>query len=170
MHRPAPTANDAVVAADRFAKRGDFGPMTRRIVRFLALLSLFWPAVAMSGELTPTGAALGAVAVDPASVTVERATALSGDVPLATYVTAHTGTGKAMQRTNLGYWIPWDGRIASLVDNGFPAASDTIVFKVVKDEDMRAETFPIRVTLGYRTAGALKFGVFELRSQPTGAR
>lgn len=144
--------------------------MTKVSIRIAAAAALIWSGSALAGDLGEHGAILDDVTVDAASVTVERGVALDGDVPSSTHVTAHTGSGAALQRTNLGYWIPWDGRLSSLVDNGFVASDDRIDFKVMKDEDMRGETFPIRVTIGYRVGDAFKFGVFEIRAAGAGGQ
>lgn len=125
-------------------------------------------ALAMGGafaqdRLTEIGARLSAVGVDKTRVTVSRTVAPGADVVTGTYVTAHTASGRALRRNHLGFWMPWDGRLTSMADNRFPVADGLIKFKILKDEDMSAELFPVRITLAYRTQAALKFGVFELR-------
>ena len=37
-----------------------------------------------------------------------------------------------------------------------------LIVKVLKEENMSTEMFPIRITVGYETSSRLKFGVFEL--------
>ncbi|MBO6562060.1 MAG: hypothetical protein JJ959_16065 [Nisaea sp.] len=112
--------------------------------------------------LSEDGARLAQVNVDSASVSVEIEVSLGGDQPTANYVSARTGDGDVLQRTNLGYWIPWDGRLDSLVDNHSPVAGNVMKVKVFRGEDLRGELFPIRVTIAYETASSFKFGVVEL--------
>jgi hypothetical protein len=119
-------------------------------------------------RLTEIGARLRAVDVDKSEVTVSRNVVLGADTVTATYVTAHTASGKALQRTHLGFWVPWDGKLTSMSDNHFSAAAGLITYKILKDEDMSAELFPVRITLAYRTRAAFKFGVFELRESASG--
>ncbi|MBT3398686.1 MAG: hypothetical protein HN420_01710 [Rhodospirillaceae bacterium] len=129
------------------------------------LVFLFLATQARAEEtLSPTGSKLAAVTVNPVLVTCTVSVALGADTPTTTHVTAHTASGKALQRSNLGYWVPWDGNLMSLIDNHFTATGGTLVFKVVKDENMSDELFPIRVMVAYRTAVAFKYGVFELRT------
>jgi hypothetical protein len=145
---------------------------TRLFSFFAALtlaLSLMVGAASARDRLTDIGARLSAVGVDPARVTVSRTIVLGGDGVAGTFVTAHTASGKALQRNHLGFWVPWDGRLASLTDNRFSIAGDQVTFKILKDEDMSAELFPIRITVAYRTPTALKFGIFELRGNGSGA-
>ena len=67
--------------------------------------------------------------------------------------------------------MPWDGRLNNMADNRFAVSGSHVLFKILKDEDMSAELFPIRITISYRTASALKFGVCELRAAvPGGGR
>ena len=137
----------------------------------VAILGLaWWVGDAVAGDrLTEIGARLSAVDVDTTRVTAAREIDLGGDVVTATFITAHTASGKALQRNHLGFWIPWNGQLSSLVNNHFPADDGRVGFKILKDEDMSAELFPVRITLAYRTAGAFKFGVFELRDSVQGA-
>lgn len=144
--------------------------MSKSVIWGLAFALAVWSGPALAGDLTEKGARLDPIGVDPASVTVERSVALTGDAPVSTHVTALTGAGKRLQRTNEGYWIPWTGRLDELVDNGFASSGDRLRFKVLKDEDMRGELFPVRVMIGYKTADSFKFGIFELRDGGTGAK
>jgi hypothetical protein len=101
------------------------------------------------------------VVVEATTANVSRTVALNGDAPSATYVMAHMPDGRVLQRTNLGYWEPWDGKLDSLVDNGFRAAGGDLTFKILK-EDISGRFFPITVTLAYRVGDAVKFGVFQI--------
>jgi hypothetical protein len=117
-------------------------------------------AAAIEG-LSVDGAALESVKLAPATANVSRTVALNGDAPTAAYVTAHMPDGRALQRTNLGYWQPWDGKLDSLVDNGFRAAAGSLTFKILK-EDISGRFFPITVTLAYRAGDRVKYGVFQI--------
>ncbi|WP_193187943.1 hypothetical protein [Nisaea sediminum] len=112
--------------------------------------------------LSEEGVRLAQMEVDSANVSVEIEVALGADQPTANYVSARTGDGDVLQRTNLGYWIPWDGRLGSLVDNHSPVAGNVMKVKVFRGEDLRGELFPVRVTIAYETASSFKFGVVEL--------
>lgn len=128
----------------------------------------FAAAAAAAEKLSAAGVALADITVNPAAVAatgVTRTVDLSGDTPTATFVTAHLPDGKHLQRSNLGYWLPWDGQVDSLIDNRLPLNGDgTVTFKVVK-EDLSDKMFPIAVTLAYATGGQVKFGVFQILPQ-----
>ena len=102
--------------------------------------------------------------IDPKSADVSRTIDLNGDQPTATYVMAHGADGTRLMRNNLGYWEPWDGDLNQLIDNRFAAAGGNLKFKIV-DQDMSDRLSPIRVVIAYRTADALKFGVFQVSPQ-----
>ncbi len=134
-----------------------------------AVFTLSFAAGAAAAEkLTVAGAALADVTVNPATVAttgISRTIELSGDAPAATFVTAHLPDGKHLQRSNLGYWLPWDGDVDSLIDNRLPLNGDgTVTFKVVK-EDLSDKMFPIAVTLAYTVGEQVKFGVFQILPQ-----
>lgn len=112
--------------------------------------------------LSAEGAAFSSIKVTPVSVTLELQVDLQGDTPIATHVSAHPAGGGALMRTNLGYWVPWDGSLASLSDTHAPIANGIARFKLFNQEDMSSELFPIRITLSYRTESSFKFGVVEL--------
>ena len=133
----------------------------KRLLAAVGAVVVAWAGAAAAESLTIAGAALESVAVAPASANISRTIALNGDVPTATYVTAHMPDGRALQRTNLGYWQPWDGKLDSLVDNGFRAAGGDLTFKILK-EDISGRFFPITVTLAYRVGEQVKFGVFQI--------
>lgn len=134
----------------------------KRIGACIGAIVVAWTTGAAAVDsLTVEGARLDNVALSPAAANVARTVALNGDAPSATYVMAHSADGKSLQRTNLGYWHPWDGVATSLVDNGFRPAGDTLTFKILK-EDISARFFPIRVTIAYRVGEQIKFGVFQI--------
>jgi hypothetical protein len=128
----------------------------------LGLVLVMGEALAQD-RLTQVGARLSMINIEASRVTVSRQVVVGDDAVTGTYVTAHTASGKALQRNHLGFWVPWDGRLATLADNHFSIVGGSIVFKILKDEDMSGELFPVRVMLAYRTQSALKFGVFDLR-------
>lgn len=129
---------------------------------FLILAVACGGAFADPVTLSEGGTRLAQMKVDSADVSVEIEVALGTDRPTANYVSARTGDGDVLQRTNLGYWIPWDGRLGSLVDNHSPIAGNVMKVKVFRGEDLGGELFPIRVTIAYETASSFKFGVVEL--------
>jgi hypothetical protein len=133
----------------------------KRLVAGVGAVVVAWVSGAAAESLTVAGAALESVAVAPAAANLTRTVALNGDAPTATYVMAHMPDGRTLQRTNLGYWQPWDGKLDSLVDNGFRPAAGDLTFKILK-EDISGRFFPITVTLAYRTGEAVKFGVFQI--------
>lgn len=134
----------------------------KRLVAGVGAIVAAWATGAAAVEsLTISGTALESVEVAPASANVSRTVALNGDAPTASYVMAHMPDGRTLQRTNLGYWQPWDGKLDSLLDNGFRAAGGNLTFKVLK-EDISGRFFPITVTLAYRTGEQVKFGVFQI--------
>ena len=77
-------------------------------------------------------------------------------------MSAHTASGSRFQRTNLGYWIPWNGRLEELINNHSAIQNQHFIVKVFKDQNMSQELFPIRLTISYRTPTTFKFGVLEL--------
>ena len=140
-----------------------------RQVLLAAVFALSCTAGAAATEkLSTAGAALADVAVNPVVVAtsgITRTIHLSGDTPTATFVTAHLPDGKHLQRSNLGYWLPWDGDVDKLIDNRLPLNGDgTVTFKVVK-EDLSDKMFPIAVTLAYTVGEQVKFGVFQILPQ-----
>lgn len=114
-------------------------------------------------KLTLTGARLSHVVLPSSGADLRRAVDLGGDVPTATYVSARTRGGALMVRTRGGYWLPWSGHAEDLADNGFAAAGGMLEFKVLK-ESLPEAALPITVTIGYRTAAGVKFGMFEIRA------
>ncbi len=134
----------------------------KRLGLGIGAIVVAWTTGAAAIEsLSIAGAALESVKLTPAGANVSRTVALNGDAPVATYVTAHMPDGRALQRTNLGYWQPWDGKLDSLVDNGFRAAAGNLTFKILK-EDISGRFFPITVTVAYRAGDQVKFGVFQI--------
>ena len=118
-------------------------------------------AAAHAETLSEAGSRLADVTIDPKAADITRSVTLGGDQPAATYVMAHGADGTRLMRNNLGYWEPWDGDLNKLVDNRFAASGGNLTFKVV-DQDISDRLFPIRIVIAYRTADALKFGVFQV--------
>jgi hypothetical protein len=112
---------------------------------------------------------LAPVYADPSNLDLNYTVDVGGDTPLATHVMARTAAGSYLQRDRNGYWVPWIGGLEALLDNGFQARDGKLTFKLVR-EDLSAEWLPIAITVAYRTAMALKLGVFELRGQSAGAQ
>lgn len=134
-----------------------------RLARAAALaLLLTAPAAAAAEQLSASGTKLEDVGVNLAApVSLTRTISLNGDSPSAFYVTAHMPDGRALQRNNLGYWVPWDGRPQSLIDNRFRVSDGQVTYKILR-QDIADLFFPVTVTLAYRADGTVKFGVFNL--------
>lgn len=131
-----------------------------RAIALAVLLAL--PGPVLAAELSTTGTKLDDVAVDiTQEIDLSRTIALNGDSPSAYYVTAHMPDGRALQRNNLGYWLPWDGRPQSLIDNRFTASNGKVTYKILRQE-IGDLFFPVTITLAYRVDGRVKFGVFNI--------
>lgn len=125
------------------------------------LLTATGPAFA-ADKLSATGARLDPEKVtDLTKVTITRTVELGGDLPTATYVIARGLTNQLLQRTNDGYWIPWDSQQSSLIDNKLTVQGGKLVYKVLS-EDLSGALFPLSITLAYTADGAFKYGVFAV--------
>ena len=113
-------------------------------------------------KLTKLGAMLPPVLVNAENVSLDVKVNVENEEPTSTFVTAHTASGSVLQRNNLGYWIPWSGKLHDLINNFSSKTDNELFIKILKQEDMSAEMFPIRITVGYEMSSGLKFGVFEL--------
>ena len=113
-------------------------------------------------ELVTWGSVLPNATIDTNRASLNVQVEIGGDIPLKTHITAHTPAGNMLQRTNLGYWVPWSGKLDDLMDTFSPKSDNAINFKIFKDEDLSEELFPIKIMVAYRTATELKFGVFDL--------
>jgi len=82
---------------------------------------------------------------------------LNGDTPNATYVFARFSNNQPLQRSNEGYWVPWSGNAADLIDNKFKPVGDTLTFKIT-DEDLAAAFLPVQFFVGYKVGTTLKYG------------
>ena len=118
-------------------------------------------------ELVTWGSVLPNMTIDANRASLSIQVDVGDDVPLETHITAHTPAGNVIQRTNLGYWVPWSGKLVDLVNNFSPMRGNKVNFKIFKDDDLSQELFPIKVMVAYRTASELKFGVFDLAGRRT---
>lgn len=134
---------------------------------FAIALGVFSSAIAETpARLSPDGAALPSMIVDWSKADLTQIVETGGDQVLATYIVARVhSTSQAMQRTNLGYWVPWDGNLDSLVDNQMPQANGQITYKVL-DQSLDGLAAPLTVTLLYRTPAGLKLGQFYVEARP----
>ena len=128
-------------------------------IGLIAMLSVH--AQARAEALSETGTILSDQLVDFSNADITRTIEIGGDTPSATYVMAHTLGGKHLQRTNLGYWIPWNGNVDELIDNKFPVDGGTVTYKIVS-QNISDFMFPITFVLAYRAGSTLKFGVFQV--------
>ena len=136
----------------------------RAAVAGLALLlgTSFSGMVQAAESLSSSGVRLADETVDlSTSVTLSRTISVGGDSPGATYVTANLADGRRLQRNNLGYWLPWDGRASTLIDNRFAASGGNVTYKILS-QDISDLFFPISITLAYRVDGTIKYGVFTV--------
>ncbi len=112
--------------------------------------------------LTATGARLAPETLtDATKAVIVRTVDLGGDLPTATYVIARDLTNQLLQRTNDGYWVPWDSQKSSLIDNKLTVQGGKLVYKVLS-EDLTGALFPLSITLAYTADGAFKYGVFAV--------
>ena len=118
-------------------------------------------------ELVTWGSVLPNITIDANRASLSIQVDVGDDVPLETHITAHTPAGNVMQRTNLGYWVPWSGKLVDLVNNFSPMRRNKINFKIFKDDNLSQELFPIKIMVAYRTASELKVGVFDLAGRRT---
>ena len=147
--------------SERDGKRRRWAASLRRAALAAVVASALGAAEAGAETLSEAGSVLADMAVNVVTAEITRTVDLAGDAPVATHVTAHVSNGTALQRTNLGYWVPWNGRVAELIDNHFAPSGTTLTFKIL-NEDISGQFFPITITLAYRTAVGLKFGVFQI--------
>lgn len=149
-------------------------PSRRRVIALAGplALGLALPArrgLAASGDDLPrlslAGVELPSVAVDPADVAFTVTVDFAGDQPLASYVTARPRGMPALQRTAAGTWVAWDEQPASLVDNRFAASGGRLSFAVAGG-DFSQQSFPVEISIAYRTAAGVKFGVFTMVAKP----
>ena len=137
--------------------------------RHLSLLGVI-PAILLGTKvllaepvtLTKLGAILPPVLVNAENVSLDVKVNVENEEPTSTFVTAHTASGSVLQRNNLGYWIPWSGKLHDLINNFSNQTGNELLIKILKEENMSNEMFPIRITVGYETSSVLKFGVLEL--------
>lgn len=119
-------------------------------------------------QLTERGARLGTIETAGPVQDLRFTVALGGDAPESTHVWASLGGSALRQRTNEGYWVPWNGDPETLIDNRFEAKDGQIVFKVL-DEDVSADNHGITIAIGYRAGGVLKYGLYGILPAPAEA-
>jgi hypothetical protein len=117
-------------------------------------------------KLTVQGVVLSRVQVpNLAAAAISRTIEIdAGEVVAATYVSLRTADGKYLQRNNDGYWLTWSGSRDALLDNYFQPVGNQLTFKVLK-QDISQQSFPLTVSISYRSAAGVKFGVFEVMPQ-----
>jgi hypothetical protein len=122
-------------------------------------LCLLGPALAQGGPhtLALTGASLGTLESDGELDDLRMTVNPGGDTVVATHVWAVIGGSELRQRTANGYWVPWSGATADLIDNGFEIKNGVIEFKLV-DGSIVADNQGITFVIGYRAGGTLKYG------------
>ena len=152
--RPTPMAFRNAVSRWR-------GAATGLLLALGGLPAFAIPAVQAGDTLTATGARLAPVVAAPGINDIRRSVDLQGDQPSISFVTARTAGGALLIRTRNGYFLPWSGRDEDLTDCGFAPANGTLEFKILK-QDLADMLMPVTVTVGYRTAGGVKFGTFEI--------
>ena len=107
--------------------------------------------------LVATGASLGTLQSDGELDDLRMTVNPGGDTVVATHVWAVIGGSELRQRTANGYWVPWSGATADLIDNGFETKNGVIEFKLV-DGSIAADNQGITFVIGYRAGGTLKYG------------
>lgn len=128
----------------------------------VAVLLTVATAAHAADTLTATGARLVPEKLtDTSKAVIVRTVDLGGDIPTATYVIARDLTNQLLQRTNDGYWVPWDSQKSSLIDNKLTVQDGKLVYKVLS-EDLSGALFPLSITLAYTAGGAFKYGVFAV--------
>ena len=131
------------------------------------LIATAAPADETAHVLTEEGTRLGILytsgKVDDLRFTVD----LNGDQPAATYVWATVGSNNRRVRTNEGYWLPWTGDTADLIDNRFPAKDGKVTFKVL-DEDIGGDNHGVTIRIGYKVGDTLKYGIFGILPKAVG--
>ncbi len=120
----------------------------------------------MPSKLMLEGAALSTITINPSDAKITRTVDLGEDSTLATHAMRRTGTGSTFQLTFDGTWIPWDGSVETLTDNGFAESGRKLTFDLFNG-DLSNECFPINYTVAYLTEAGLKFGVFQVMPRKT---
>lgn len=139
------------------------GPAFRvgAITAALFLIPTFLAAAEAEYTLSEKGTRLGILYTSGKVDDLRFIVDLGGDQPTATYVWALVGSNDRRVRTNEGYWLPWNGRRESLIDNHFPAEDGKVTFKVL-DQDIGKDNHGVTIRIGYRVGETLKFGIFVI--------
>lgn len=116
-------------------------------------------------RLTEKGARLGTIYVGKTVEDLRLKIDLDNDVATSTHVYAQLGGSEFRQRTNDGYWIPWDGNLASLIDNQFRPVGQEIEYKILH-QDLGSDNSGITLVIGYRADSKFKYGMLGLIPKP----
>ncbi len=152
------------------------GGLEFRVVVWVAIALIMIPALliatAASADetahvLTEKGTRLGTLFTAGKVNDLRFTVSLQEDQPTATYVWATIGSNDRRVRTNEGYWLPWNGDPANLIDNRFPVKDGTVTFKVI-DEDIGVDNHGVSISIGYLVGDTLKYGVFALLPKAPG--
>lgn len=125
------------------------------------LLTLSFHSKGITAEspvLTADGLALGRHSVSSISNGLSIKVDLNGDEVTATYVTARFQNNAPRQRTESGYWQPWNELTETLQDNAFAPTEDGSLTFEVTDESLSEQFLPIVFTVAYRTETGVKSG------------
>lgn len=151
--------------SEGFRLPGRFGGRVGRTCFVVAIAAiavlLAAPSQAEQFRLSEDGTVLGTLYTDGKVDDLRIQVVLDGDEPIGTYVYAFIGASEYLQRTNDGYWIPWDRQWDSLVDNRLSAVDGTLEFKIF-DEDLGADNHGITIVVAYRTKSTLKYGLYSV--------
>ncbi|MDA1059560.1 MAG: hypothetical protein O3C65_12820 [Proteobacteria bacterium] len=141
------------------ARRSYLDSLARLIAAIWLVGCVTGAAAAQDGPhvLTGSGAALGTMQSGGTLDDLRLIVSIGGDAVESTYVWAIIGGSELRQRTNNGYWVPWTGDQADLIDNQFAIEGGQIVFKLV-DGSIAADNQGITFVVGYRSGGVLKYG------------
>jgi hypothetical protein len=123
------------------------------------------PGTAPLPRLTLAGVELAPIQVDPAHVDIRVTVDLGGDVPLASFIAARPRGLPALQRTTSGTWVAWDQRPESLIDNHFASSDGKLIFAAT-GADFSRQSFPIAISVAYRTLAGVKFGLISMTPKP----
>ena len=123
----------------------------------LALAALAAPAVAQT--LSTTGAALPPVAFAAGEMAEVRVDTGGDAVGAAHVVLRPASSNRLLARDRDGFWAPWDGDPDSLPPSAVYAEGAALTFKLFASPPPFLQ--PWRITVAYRTAEGLKYGVFD---------
>ena len=126
-----------------------------------AAFAVYSTSAAELYNLSKSGTDLGSLVTSGPVDDLRFKVSYAGESPKATYVYARIGGAELRQRTNLGYWVPWNGDLAELIDNGFPISGGRIEYKVL-DQNLGRDNRGMTIVIAYRTEKEFKFGSFSI--------